>query len=205
MFFIFNSTSDTPIDNPDPGRSTSFAIGVTLLSVANPLVELASNVVDCATGAFCDPASLAIPGSVNSYSRATDDIPYIPPGSTAVDILDDVPESYITEFSYYQNPKYGYQDQWIPQYKFSNADDTLNIRVHGGQKPFKDPDQWVVNVGHRVEPGTPGVNPWRNPDTGLIEWWKYTQNHDRVNTSLEEMMHIFEVGKPWDEWIDEIK
>ncbi len=72
IFFILNSTSDTQ-QNLSPeeaeSRQVSFAIGVSALSVSNPLVEHLSNIADCVSGAYCSPDSLAIPGSISAYRK----------------------------------------------------------------------------------------------------------------------------------------
>lgn len=70
IFFILNSTGDAPINDgsSQTSRQTSAAIGLTLLSVANPVVEHLSNIADCATGTYCSPESLTFPGSAAAYS-----------------------------------------------------------------------------------------------------------------------------------------
>lgn len=76
MFFIFNGTSDTYQPNltraEEEGRQTSLAIGVSLLSVANPVAEVISNTVDCLSGTFCDPVLSALPGSATLYPKLDD-------------------------------------------------------------------------------------------------------------------------------------
>jgi RHS repeat-associated protein len=76
MFFIFNGTNDSYQPNLTPAdeesRQTSLAIGISLLAIANPAVEIASNTIDCLSGTFCDPQLSALPGSATLYPKLDD-------------------------------------------------------------------------------------------------------------------------------------
>ena len=119
------------------------------------------------------------------------DLPYIQEGSNAYDLVITVPDEYSMEFGYYQNPKY--PEQLVPQVKFVSPDGTINIRAHGGQIPFREPSEWVVNVGYRVPPDTPYAQYFEN-SVGVLEYWLYPQSHVPLKTSLRELSEVFEIN-----------
>jgi RHS repeat-associated protein len=79
-FFIFNGTSDTYQPNLShaelQSRQASVELGISLIVTAYalkvPIVEVASNLFDCANG-FCDP-NLMLPGSAAGYANAAEEV-----------------------------------------------------------------------------------------------------------------------------------